>query len=106
MQMTVSSEIENRIDDTNSTPSRTQRDCARTSMPAVVALMGRLSGRGVDARGGNRKGWRQASPFAERSPSGSVQAGDVVGHGLDLAIVHLRGDAAHRHAVLACAAAE
>ena len=46
MQMTVSSEIEKRIDETSSTRSRTGRDLARTAMPEVVTDMGRAGGCG------------------------------------------------------------
>jgi hypothetical protein len=39
MQITVSSEIENRIDETSSTASRNGRDLARSAMPEVVTVM-------------------------------------------------------------------
>jgi hypothetical protein len=44
MQMTVSKEIEKRIDETSSTRSRTGRDLARTAMPDVVTGIWRAGG--------------------------------------------------------------
>jgi hypothetical protein len=58
-QISVSSEIEKRIDDSSSTASRTRREPTLTSTPAVENAIGRLSGPGgprADSAGIDRPG--------------------------------------------------
>src|SRR4051794_3962322 len=110
MQMTVSNEIENRIDDSSSTAERRRCEGVARCRPWVETVMGRFNKKGGDP-GTQPRELRLVVVCAGRGlvpgrRDGSAQAGDVIGDGADFPVVQLGGDLRHLRAVLAGAVTE
>src|SRR5579864_9149292 len=116
MQMIVSSEIEKRIDDSNSTAARTTGERVLTRSPWVETDIGGLSVTqaaraelSADRSAPVRVCCRRVVQSKNQSPSriiSSAQAGHIVSQRLDFTVIQFGGHVGHGPAVLAPAIAK